>query len=67
MEDPTLDEKAEQFKNKGNDEFKRQNYTQAIDYYNQAIQCSPKNPAYYTNRCIAYIKIENFDAAMRDC
>lgn len=37
MEDPTLDAKAEQFKNKGNDEFKRQNFNQAIDYYNQAI------------------------------
>ena len=37
MEDPTLDAKAEQFKNKGNDEFKRTNYNKAIEFYNEAI------------------------------
>ena len=38
MEDPTLDAKAEQFKNKGNDEFKRANYNKAIEFYNEAIR-----------------------------
>lgn len=37
MEDPTLTAKAEAFKNKGNDEFKRGNYNSAIDQYSEAI------------------------------
>lgn len=67
MEDPTLTAKAEAFKNKGNDEFKRGNYTDAIEKYTEAIECCPSNPAYFTNRCIAYIKLEKFDEAMGDC
>jgi len=67
MEDPTLTAKAEAFKNKGNDQFKKGQYQEAIDLYSEAIECCPSNPAYYTNRCIAYIKIEKFDLAMGDC
>ena len=37
MEDPTLTAKAEAFKNKGNDEFKRGNYSDAIEKYTEAI------------------------------
>ena len=28
---------------------------------------APKEAAFYTNRAIAYLKIENFDLAMNDC
>jgi tetratricopeptide (TPR) repeat protein len=28
---------------------------------------NPHEPAFLTNRAIAYLKIEKFDAAMRDC
>lgn len=37
MEDITLTKKAETYKNKGNDEFKKGNYQEAIDLYSQAI------------------------------
>jgi tetratricopeptide (TPR) repeat protein len=37
MEDPTLTAKAEAFKNKGNDEFKRGNYNESIEKYTEAI------------------------------
>ena len=30
-------EDAEEFKNKGNEEFKKGNYLEAINYYNQAL------------------------------
>ena len=37
MEDPTLTAKAEAFKNKGNDQFKKGQYQEAIDLYSEAI------------------------------
>ena len=67
MEDPTLTAKAEKLKNEGNDNFKKGKYNAAIELYGEAIQCDGSNPAYYTNRAIAYLKIDDFDAAMNDC
>ena len=67
MEDPTLDAKAEKYKNMGNDEFKKQNYQAAINYYSEAIDIKENEPAFFTNRAIAYLKIEKFEEARRDC
>jgi tetratricopeptide (TPR) repeat protein len=67
MEDPTLDAKAEKYKNMGNDEFKKQNYQAAINYYSEAIEIKDNEPAFFTNRAIAYLKIEKFEEARRDC
>jgi len=46
-----LDEKeqAEKLKQLGNNEFKKQNYHDAINYYTQAISLSPTAPL-YSNR-----------------
>lgn len=35
--------------------------------YSEAIEACPSEPAYYTNRAIAYLKVENFELAMNDC
>ena len=67
MEDETLTDKAEQYKNKGNDEFKKGQFNAAINFYSDAIECDPNEPAYYTNRAIAYIKLEKFLMAKQDC
>lgn len=67
MEDETLTAKADQYKNQGNTEFKKGNYQAAIDLYGQAIDYCPSNPAYFTNRAIAYLKLEDFNSAMNDC
>lgn len=58
---------AEKHKNKGNDAFKTGNYQAAIDCYTTAIDLSPNEPSYYTNRCITYLKMEEPDLAMGDC
>jgi DnaJ family protein C protein 7 len=54
-------------KNKGNDLFKTGNYQAAIDAYGQAIEINSNEPSYFTNRCIAYLKIEEPEMAMNDC
>lgn len=58
MEDETLTLKAEQLKNKGNDEFKKGNVQEAIRCYSEAIDLDSKEPTYFTNRAIAYLKLE---------
>ena len=67
MEDESLTEKAEMYKNKGNDEFKKGQFNAAINFYSDAIECDPNEPAYYTNRAIAFIKQEKFLMAKQDC
>ena len=82
MEDESLTAKAEMYKNKGNNEFKLGNYQSAIDFYTEAIckyicpshinlfaflETQPNEPAFYTNRAIANLKIEKFEPAMNDC
>ena len=67
MEDPNIKLEAEKLKNKGNDAFKKQSFQEAINYYSEAIDTLSNEPAYYTNRAIAYLKVDNFDLAMNDC
>jgi tetratricopeptide (TPR) repeat protein len=31
------------------------------------LECCQTEPAYYTNRAIAYLKIEDFERAKQDC
>jgi len=42
-------------------------FASAIELYGQAIEACPNEPAYYTNRAIAYLKVDNFEFAMNDC
>jgi len=37
MEDETLTKKAENYKNQGNDQFKKGNYSAAVNLYSDAI------------------------------
>ena len=67
MEDETITLQAEKHKNKGNDAFKSGNYQAAVECYGAAIDLNPNEPAYYTNRCIAYLKLENPQLALNDC
>ena len=40
----------EKLKEKGNAEFKKQNYAEAIRYYDEAIDINPKEPTLYSNK-----------------
>ncbi|ORE05450.1 hypothetical protein BCV72DRAFT_263315 [Rhizopus microsporus var. microsporus] len=64
---PTLIERAEAEKTKGNDYFKQSNFKQAVIHYTKAIELNPTVSVYYVNRAMAYIKLENYIEAERDC
>ncbi|RCH88477.1 RNA polymerase II-associated protein 3 [Rhizopus azygosporus] len=64
---PTLIERAEAEKTKGNDYFKQSNFKQAVVHYTKAIELNPTVSVYYVNRAMAYIKLENYIEAERDC
>ena len=66
MEDPTLDAKAEQFKNKGNDEFKRANYNKAIEYYTESLKLKPNDTQSLYRRGRSFEEIKQFQNAIKD-
>jgi len=62
---PPLTE-AMQFKNRGNEEFKQQNYAKAIDFYSRAIALEPTQHTLFSNRSAAYKSSGDYDAAISD-
>lgn len=54
-------------KEKGNDNFKRQDYALAIEGYTKAIELDPTNAIMPANRAMALLKQEKYGAAEADC
>jgi small glutamine-rich tetratricopeptide repeat-containing protein alpha len=59
--------KAEDFKNLGNDAMKNMSFTEALAHYTKAVDLDGRNSVYFCNRAAAYIKLEQYDLALRDC
>lgn len=68
---PDHNEQAENFKNKGNEAFKVQNFDEAIELYSKAIDLAEKESrdmaTYLKNRAAAYLKIQDYDKVIKDC
>eukprot|EP01016_Furgasonia_blochmanni_P010461 TRINITY_DN1443_c0_g1_i1.p1 TRINITY_DN1443_c0_g1~~TRINITY_DN1443_c0_g1_i1.p1 ORF type:complete len:547 (+),score=117.73 TRINITY_DN1443_c0_g1_i1:65-1705(+) len=66
----TLDmeiEKANDYKELGNKEFKAQNYTKAIEYYTKAINVNDKEASYFANRAACYLSLKKYNKCIEDC
>ena len=50
--------KAERYKAKANEAFKAGDFDGAITGYSGAIQADPGNPVYFSNRAMAYLKVQ---------
>lgn len=64
---PRDPDKAISFKKQGNDYFGRGEYASAESLYSKAIIADDTNPALYTNRAFARIKLKLWEFAVEDC
>ena len=53
--------------NLANDNFNNKNYLEAIKLYTKLIDDNPNDFRYYTNRSLAYFKLENYNNCLKDC
>ena len=58
---------ADKAKQHGNYLFNLGKYQQALTKYSDAINLNPLEPAYYNNRALTYMKMENYEFGLRDC
>lgn len=69
LPDPVKDEAIE-FKERGNDAFKMGDWTNAVEEYTKAIKYGKEHKqlaTFYKNRAAAYLKLEKYELAARDC
>lgn len=66
--------KASALKQQGNEQFKAQNYSGAIDCYTEAIEYCPIEEAfdgaravYFCNRAACHLSLEDYDLTIKDC
>jgi DnaJ family protein C protein 7 len=60
-------ERAEEFKQLGNECFKKKEYIKAIENYSKAINLNPIEPSYYANRAACYLGLNKFNKYIEDC
>uniref|UniRef100_A0A7S0CDE3 Serine/threonine-protein phosphatase n=1 Tax=Proboscia inermis TaxID=420281 RepID=A0A7S0CDE3_9STRA len=65
---PTDDDtkKSVDLKALGNDALKESHFTQAVEHYTQALVYTPNSAVLFSNRAMAYIKMESFGLAISD-
>jgi STIP1 family protein 1 len=51
----------------GNKHFTRRNYKEAIEQYSKAIEVSPNQGVYYTNRALCHLKLKQWTSVIEDC
>ncbi|OQN98856.1 hypothetical protein B0A48_15202 [Cryoendolithus antarcticus] len=59
-------EESEKLKGQGNAAMQKKDYNRAIDFYTQALDISPLNTIYLSNRAAAYSASNQHEAAMHD-
>lgn len=58
---------SDTWKNKGNAEYSKQNYSEAVKSYTKAIDLDKaNNPALYTNRAAAYAGLKDWEKSYND-
>ncbi|CAD8059216.1 unnamed protein product [Paramecium sonneborni] len=58
---------AEEHKNKGNDYFKRGQYSNAAEEYEKAIELCQNEASYYGNRAACFLQMKKYNKCIKDC
>ncbi|KAK2196050.1 bifunctional Heat shock protein Sti1-like/STI1 domain/Tetratricopeptide repeat 2/Tetratricopeptide repeat/Tetratricopeptide-like helical domain superfamily/Tetratricopeptide repeat 1/Heat shock chaperonin-binding [Babesia duncani] len=58
---------AEQHKNKGNECYKKRQFTEALNYYDKAIGLDPTNLLYENNKAAVYLEMGEYDKCIATC
>lgn len=62
---------AQEWKEKGNEEFNKGNWSEALDCYTNALKLVKEDNAekaiYYKNRAAAYLKLLDYEKVIKDC
>lgn len=58
--------RAQEIKARGNKCFQAEDYSGAVALYTSAISYDSSNPALYTNRAMAYLKLSSFESVIKD-
>lgn len=54
-------------KERGNKLVSIKDYTTALIHYTKAIEINAKDPAFYMNRALCYLRLERYPLAITDC
>lgn len=57
----------EDYKSKGNECVKQNDFSNALKFYNKCIEIDKLNPIAYLNRSLCYVKLNKPDLAIDDC
>ncbi|XP_032675627.1 protein unc-45 homolog B [Odontomachus brunneus] len=65
------DKTAQEWKEKGNEEFNKDNWSEALDCYTNALKLTKEDNSdkavYYKNRAAAYLKLKEYENVIADC
>lgn len=59
--------KADEFKTKANDLYKKRSFEEALGQYDKAIEVEPNDAVYYCNKAAVYMEMGEFDKCMSTC
>eukprot|EP00756_Hemistasia_phaeocysticola_P009003 Hpha_TRINITY_DN14801_c1_g6::TRINITY_DN14801_c1_g6_i1::g.169188::m.169188/K09553/STIP1; stress-induced-phosphoprotein 1 len=60
-------EKAEKEKEKGNGHYKKKEFTEALKFYEAAIEIEPENPTYHNNKAAVFLEQGEWDKCNEEC
>lgn len=67
----TSDKTAQEWKEKGNEEFNKGNWSEALDCYTSALKLTKGDNSdkavYYKNRAAVYLKLKEYENVIMDC
>ena len=64
-----MQKEANEFKNRGNELYKKKQFAEALEMYDRAIEKEPNDLTYHNNKCAVWIEMgeEKYDSVLETC